>query len=248
MTGGEALILVAGGFVAGTINTLAGGASSITVPLLVLVGLPGTVANGTNRIGIFVQSVWAALRFRAAGFSGFAHSAPILLPTCAGATLGAWWVSTLADRTFEQLFGIVMVLLLLPMLAGQRWSIGSTDAPQRFRPAIEVVLFFAIGVFGGAFQAGVGLLLLAALNAMGHDLVRANSIKVVVNAVLTAVAVPIFIWRDQVAWLPALFLTIGFIAGSTLGVRLAVHRGERVIRPAVAVAIALLAGRMLGIY
>lgn len=244
----EASLLIAGGFAAGTINTLAGGASSLTVPLLVLLGIPGTIANGTNRVGIFVQSLWAALRFRAAGVSGLRGSVPILLPTSAGATLGAWWISGVADRTFEQLFAVIMLALVVPMISGRGFSARPAAEPRHFRPVTNFAVFFAIGAFGGAFQVGVGLLLLAALHYLGHDLVRANSIKVVVNTLLTGVALPIFIFRGQVAWLPALFLTVGFVAGSTLGVRLAVSRGERVIRPALAVAILLLAGKMVGLY
>jgi len=248
MTGAEAILLIAGGMVAGTINTLAGGASAITVPLLVLVGLPGTVANGTNRVGILIQSLWGALRFRAAGVSGFRASLPILLPTCGGAALGAYLISTVSDRAFERLFAIVMVLMLVPILSGHGLGSRGTAKVRSLGNATGFVVFFSIGVFGGAFQVGVGLLLLAALNYLGHDLVRANSIKMVVNTLLTAVAVPIFILRDQVAWLPAAYLTIGFVIGSSLGVHLAVKNGERIIRPAMAVAVVLLAGKMFGLY
>ena len=76
MTGAEAALLVVGATVAGVVNTLAGGASALTVPLLVLVGLPGTLANGTNRVGILTQNVVAAWRFRAEGVSGFRAAVP----------------------------------------------------------------------------------------------------------------------------------------------------------------------------
>lgn len=243
----EALLLIGAGFVAGTINTLAGGASALTVPLLVLLGLPGSVANGTNRVGIFVQCLWAALRFRAAGFSGFRASLPILLPACVGATLGAWWISSLADRTFEQLFAIVMLAMLAPMLRG-RFGVETQPRVRKLSSLTNFALFFLIGAFGGAFQVGVGLLLLAALNYLGHDIVRANSVKVVVNLVLTGIVVPIFVLRGHVAWLPALFLGIGFVLGGSVGVHLAVHRGARAVRPALAVAIVILAGKLLGLY
>jgi len=251
MTMLESLALVAGGLVAGTINTLAGGASSLTVPLLVLLGVPGTVANGTNRVGIFVQSLWAALRFRAAGVSGFRDSIPLLVPTCLGAAVGALGISSVADQTFERLFAVVMMLMLVPIVGGPALGLGGRNggrAQRAMSAPLRFVVYFAIGAFGGAFQAGVGLLLIIALAYSGYDLVRANSIKVVVNTALTAVAVPIFIARGQVAWLPALALTIGFVAGSTLGVHLAVRGGERVIRPVLVGAVLLLAGKMLGLY
>ena len=245
----EAMMLIAGGAVAGTINTLAGGASAITVPLLVLLGLPGNVANGTNRVGIFVQSLWAALRFRAAGVSGFRSSVPVLVPTCIGSAVGALGITSVADQTFERLFAIVMVLLLVPILGGPGVGVRKARSERRsVSPPLRFLVFFAIGAFGGAFQAGVGLLLIVALAYAGYDLVRANSIKVVVNTALAAVAVPIFIVRGHVEWLPALVLTVGFVIGSTFGVHLAVAGGERVIRPVIAIAVLLLAGKMLGLY
>jgi uncharacterized membrane protein YfcA len=242
----EVALLVLGGFVAGIANTLAGGASLLTVPLLVLVGLPGTVANGTNRFGVCVQNIVASWRFRAEGVSGFRDAVPVLLPVAVGSTIGATVISQVSDTTFERLFGVVMVLLLLPMLgpggsakrgAGPRWS-----APTRS------LVFFLIGLYGGAFQAGVGIALVMALSYAGFDLVRANSIKVVVNALLTAVALPVFILQGQVLWLPGAILAVGFVGGGLVGVRLAVRGGERVIRPVLAVCVLALAGRMLGLY
>jgi len=90
--------------------------------------------------------------------------------------------------------------------------------------------------------------MVGALSHTGYDLVRANSIKVVTNVVLTAFAIPIFVWHGQVAWLPAGILAIGFAAGGALGAHVAVRGGERVIRPVMVLAIVALAGRMLGLY
>lgn len=110
------------------------------------------------------------------------------------------------------------------------------------------LLFFAIGLYGGAFQAGVGILLVFAISYAGYDLVRTNSIKVVVIFATTLFAVPVFIAANQVAWPEALVLAIGFAAGGALGSRIAVRGGERVIRPVLAIAVVALAGRMFGLY
>ena len=89
----ELAILVAGGFAAGVINTLAGGGSLISVGLLVFLGLPGTLANGTNRIGVLVQNITSAWRFRAEGVSGFGSAAPVLVPVLVGSLIGAYGIS-----------------------------------------------------------------------------------------------------------------------------------------------------------
>jgi uncharacterized membrane protein YfcA len=244
----EALALVGASLAAGTINTLAGGGSLITVPLLVLLGLPGGTANGTNRIGVLCQSLVAAWRFRSLGISERGVARPVLLPVAAGSLLGAWGVAQLSDALFERAFGVVMLLLLVPMLR-------ETARPGSARRAQPVHLgggwmavFFAIGVYGGAFQAGVGIPLLFALSRAGFDLVRANAVKVIVIAVLTLTAVPVFVWEGQVAWAPAAVLALGYSAGAELGTRIAVRGGERVIRWAVAAGVVALAGRMFGLY
>jgi uncharacterized membrane protein YfcA len=230
------------------VNTLAGGGSLLTVPLLVLLGLPGGVANGTNRIGILLQCSVAAWRFRALGVGGLRESAPVLLPVAAGALVGAWGVVQLSDALFERAFGVVMLLLLVPLLR----DLGvpkreRSQAPPQLGPRWALV-FFGIGLYGGSFQAGVGIPLLFALGYAGFDLVRANAIKVIVTAVLTLTAVPVFLLAGQIAWGPAGVLVVGYSAGAALGARLAVRGGERLIRPVLAAAVIALAGRMLGLY
>lgn len=248
MDASHALLLAAGGLVAGVVNTLAGGGSLLTVPLLVLLGLPGTVANGTNRVGILVQSGVAVWRFRAGGVFEARHALPVLAPVVVGSLIGAAAISRVADDTFERVFGVLMLVLLLPTLRslaprpaprgpGGGWSRGTTAA-----------IFFAIGLYGGSFQAGIGVPLLFALSHAGFDLVRANAIKMVVIAALTLAAVPVFVLEGQVAWLPALLLAAGYAGGGALGARFAVRGGERVIRPVLALALLGLAGRMIGLY
>jgi uncharacterized membrane protein YfcA len=249
VSGVDSALLVGGALVAGVVNTLAGGASALTVPLLVLTGLPGNLANGTNRIGILVQNFIAAWRFRAEGVSGFRASLPALVPTVLGSLIGAVAISRVADATFQRLFGIVMIVLLVPIVLGLTTR-DQPAAPTRPAPsrAMTFLAFFGIGLWGGAFQAGVGIAILFALSYAGYDLVRGNSVKVVINSALTLVAVPVFLLQGQVAWGPALLLSVGFAIGSTLGVRLAISRGEAVIRPILILAVLGLAGRMLGFY
>lgn len=244
----EILMLAGGGLVAGVVNTLAGGGSLLTVPLLVMLGLPGTIANGTNRVGILVQNLTAAWSFRSEGVSGLREAVPVLVPVALGSVVGAAAISQLADDTFERAFGVVMLLLLIPTLRGAARARASNTPVRRFSPFVSFAIFLSIGLYGGAFQAGVGIVLVFALSAAGYDLVRANSIKVVVIAALAIVSVPVFAFEGQIRWLPALSLGAGFAAGGWLGAHVAVRGGERVIRPALVLAVLALAGRMLGLY
>lgn len=243
----EIAYLIAGGLAAGVINTLAGGGSLITVPLLVLTGLPGTVANGTNRIGIALQSAVAIWRFEAAGVSEARRAVPLLAPLGVGSVLGAAIASHLPDAVFEKIFGVVMLALLIPTLRGRPGG-APADEPMLWPRGVTLAVFFAVGLYGGAIQAGVGIVLVFALSHAGFDLVRANALKMVVVAALTAVAVPVFIFEGLVDWLPAAVLSVGYALGGALGARVAVRNGERIIRPVLAVSVIALAGRMLGLY
>ncbi len=243
----DAALLMGGGLLAGIINTLAGGGSMLTVPLLVMVGLPGTVANGTNRVGILIQNGVAFAGFRAQGFGEIRSAIPVILPVALGSVVGAIAASRLTDQAFERAFGVLMLLLLIPTVRGITSKSG--DSPPRERAAwLRTLVFFGIGLYGGAFQAGVGLLLVAALAFTGIDLVRANSIKVLVNFCFSVLAVPIFAFAGQIAWPQALALGAGFAVGGAAGSRLAVQGGEKLIRPVLGLAIVALAGRMIGLY
>ena len=241
----DAALLALGGLAAGVVNTLAGGASLLTVPMLVMLGLPGPVANGTNRVGVLLGSAVATWRLAAHGVSGVSGVGPVLLPSALGAVLGAYLVVQLPADLFNRAFGVLMLVLLVPTLRGARIE---RVARQPLPPWLRAVIFFAIGAYGGAFQAGVGILLISVLSLSGIDLVRTTHIKTALNTCFTLLALPVFVLADQVVWREALALGAGFAAGGALGARLAVRGGARVIRPVLAVAVVALAGRMLGLY
>lgn len=252
----EIALLIGGGFAAGIVNTMAGGGSLLTVPLLVAVGLPGTLANGTNRLGLVFQNLIAVWRFRAEGVSELRRAVPILAPVVAGSALGAVAISRVDDATFERLFGVLMLALLVPTLrrratpaaGSQGEGRGSRETGAPWSRLTTTLVFFAIGVYSGSVQAGSGIFLLFALSHSGLDLVRANAVKVVVIAATTIVAVPVFAQAGQIAWVPGLILACGFAAGAALGATLAVRGGEALIRPVMAVCVVALAARMLGLY
>lgn len=244
MTWWEALLLVVGGFFAGGINAVAGGGSTLTVPLLVLAGVPGNAANGSNRIGILTSNSAAAVSFARLGVKGLAHTGRVVVPVIVGSLVGSYAISRLSNDDFERLFGFLMLPLIVLSIRKPK---ARTDRPA-WPYWLTILVFFGIGIYGGAVQAGVGLVLLAALTRAGFDLVTANHIKVLVNMVVTAVALPVFIINDQIRWIPAIVLAAGFTAGGWFGARFAVKGGERYIRAAMVVATLILAGSLLGLY
>lgn len=244
MTLWEAALLVLGGTAAGIINAMAGGGSILTVPLLVLAGVSGNDANGSNRVGILVSNFTAAWSFHQQGVKAYREAVPILLPVVVGSLIGSIAISRVTDDAFETIFG----LLMLPIIFLSIRKPKVREDVQTWSRATTIVVFVLIGIYGGAIQAGVGLVLLAALTRAGFDLVTANVIKVLITLVVTAIALPVFIINDQVRWIPALILTAGLGFGGWVGARIAVKGGERVIRIVMVVAAVGLAGRLLGLY
>ena len=241
----DALLVAGAGVIAGIVNAMAGGGSLLTVALLnVFVGLPGLIANGTNRVGVLVQNASSVAGYRKGGISGLRRALPVILPVTGGSLIGSLLVSSVTDATFERIFGVLMIPLVFLSLRVPR----SNGHQISWHPALTATVFFGIGLYGGAFQAGVGLLIVVALSRSGLDLINANAVKVVVILVLTAMAVPVFIARGQVDWGFAAVLAVGFAVGGWLGARIAVRGGDRVIRPVLIVAVMALAGRMMGLY
>ena len=241
-------MLAGAGLVAGVINTLAGGGSLLTVPLLIMLGLPGTIANGTNRIGILVMSIAAVWGFKREGLGALDEARPVLLPVALGGLIGAYAVAQMTDAAFERAFALIMLAFLVPTLRAPKRPASPTQTGGSPGTGVGTwLLFFLIGLYGGAIQAGVGILLVLALSYAGYDLVRANAIKVLLTLLFTVTAVPVFLLEGQIQWIPGLALAVGFSLGGVFGARLAVRGGERVIRPVLAGAVVVLAARLLGV-
>jgi len=244
MTEWEALLLVVGGLAAGVINTMAGGGSALTVPLLVLAGVPGNQANGSNRVGVLASSASAVASFRRSGVDGTKGAAPVLVPVVVGSLIGSFAISQVADDTFETIFGLLLIPIIILTIFKPKPAEGVDPWPM----TVTAVVFFGIGLYGGAFQAGVGLVMLTALTRAGFDLVTANSVKMLVNLVVTSIALPVFILQGQVVWAPALVLAAGYLVGGWFGAKLAVRGGERIVRVFMIGAALFLAGRLIDLW
>lgn len=224
----EALALVAVGTVSGALNVLAGGGSFLSLPLLIFLGLPPGVANGTNRIAILVQNMGAVWRFRSHGLWDPAWIPLAAGPAVLGAILGTWAAIEIGDETFRRVLAGLMVLatlwILWDPLSRRRSAPGGV--PRGGRRAAFAAAFFAVGVYGGFVQAGIGFLLAAVATWAGLDLVRGNALKVLVVLLLTPLSLAIFAWSGRVDWLVGLPLAAGHLLGALAGVRWTVLKGH----------------------
>jgi uncharacterized membrane protein YfcA len=241
----QALLVALVGVVAGVANVSAGGGSLLTVPMLIFTGLPGPVANGTNRIALILQNAVAIRAFRGGGVSEWRRSLPLTLVALPGVALGAWVGVVIEDQLFRRLLGLVLLVMLGFVLSRPRGR-GVPSAPSEPPRAATLACFVFIGFYSGFIQAGVGFLFIFALLTFEHlDLVRTNAVKVTAILAFQVLALAVYAWGGKVVWLPGLTLGVGNMLGGWLGVRLSLSRGERYLRPAIAVCVVAFALKLI---
>jgi hypothetical protein len=219
------------GFIAGFINTLAGSGSLITLPVLILLGLPANVANGTNRVGVLLQNIVAVATFRRGGKLEFGGSLKLAIPAILGSIVGASLAVDLDEATLNRTIGVLMLAMLaVVLLRPRRWlEVHTTETAAHY--AVQAPVFFVIGAYGGFIQAGVGIFLLAGLVlASGYNLVGANAIKNFIGLLFTVAALAVFVVNDQVRWGLGFLLAVGNAGGAWVAARMAVANGARFVR------------------
>jgi uncharacterized membrane protein YfcA len=237
------IALFGAGVAAGFINTVAGGGSVITIPVLVeIVG--ATAANGSVRIAILMQNVSAVLAYARQRAVLWRMVVPLLIPTVIGAVGGAWLATQLSADAIKRVFAFAVVMVALSVLIKPT---GWDESPEpRLRQPWTSVAFLAVGFYGGFVQAGVGFLFLAALvPGLGLGLVKGNGVKVVLIFGYLPFVLPLFISADQVDWLAGGLVGAGAMVGALLSATLAVKKGAGWIRWVLVIAAVAAAARML---
>ncbi len=234
--------LFAAGAVAGTLNVIAGGGSFLTLPVLIFLGLPPSIANGTNRVAIFLQNVGAVWSFKRFGVLDTRSLLWAAVPATLGAIPGTWLALAISDRAFQKTLALLMVAVTVWTLWSPGYKPGSTEAKTRFW-ALGAG-FFVAGLYGGFVQAGVGFLLLAGTSLAGLDLVRGNAVKVLAVLCFTSISLGIFAWQGRVDWWLGLCLAGGNVLGGLLGARLTVLKGHGWVKNVVTVTILIFAVKL----
>lgn len=242
----QAGILIAVGVIAGFVNTMAGGGSLLTLPVMIFMGLPPAMANGTNRVAIFLQNVSGIAGFRSKGVFVFPYSLWVGLTALLGAIVGAKISVDLDDETFNRIIAVVMIgVVLMTIFNPFKTSDTSNERMGTRQQIIGAISFFFIGIYGGFIQAGVGFIIMGTLTYVNHlSLVKVNSIKVFVVFTYTIAALAVFIIEDQINWLYGLVLAIGNMTGAWVASRWSVDKGDKWIKRFMIVMVTALAIRL----
>jgi uncharacterized membrane protein YfcA len=240
------LIVVGVGVAAGIINTLAAGGSLLTLPVLMALGLSPNMANGTNRIAIFLQNVVGVRQFHKEKVMDFPSGFRVGIPAAAGAIAGAFIAVNLNDEVMKlAIAGVMILVFFLILLKPNRW-INSHEEHPPIPYWVQVIVFFLVGIYGGFIQAGVGFFLLTSLVlGSGFELVKANSLKLFVILLYTPLALLIFFLHKDVNLWVGLVLAVGNMTGAWIGTKIAVKWGAVFIRYVVLVAILIASTKLI---
>lgn len=221
------------GIFTGFLNTVAGGGSLISMPILIFMGLPGTVANGTNRVAILTQNIFAVGGFHSKGVKlPFPYVYYLSGVSLAGGLIGAWLATDISDIVFNRILAVVMILVVLSIVLNRSSTQNrGVEKMATSNQVIGTILFFFLGIYGGFLQAGIGFLVIAMLAHVNNfNLVKINYIKVFAAILYTGAAVLIFAIEDKIIWSIGITLAIGQGIGAWYASRWSVDKGEKWIK------------------
>ena len=222
-------LLLIVGTIAGFLNVMAGGGSTITLPILIFMGLDSASANGTNRLAILIQNIFAVIGFQKGKKNSLAESFKMAVFALPGGIIGALAAVNVSDPVFKRILAGVLIFVIFSMFLPK---------PSQNKPAgsneniwLLYASMFGIGFYGGFIQAGVGFLLMAALfHITNLSLVKVNAHKVFIVLIYTIPAFAVFIAADKVDWALGFVLAAGNAAGGWISSQVQLKKGDKIIR------------------
>ena len=235
-------LLIIVGMLAGVINTLAGGGSLLTLPVLIFMGLPPNVANATNRIGIAFQALIGTAGYRSKGVSNFPFNIYLGISALIGSLIGAQIAVDIKGETFNKLLAIIMLFVVAVIVFKPKAS--SLQLPERLTGKYlfyAIIGFFFIGIYGGFINAGIGFVIILFLNNVNRlSLIKTNATKVSLVFIYTCGALALFAYNGKVDWSTGFVLAIGTSMGAWWSSRWSVDKGEGVIKIAMVIMVSLM--------
>jgi uncharacterized protein len=241
-------LLFAIGSVAGFINVMAGGGSTITLPTLIFLGLDSSLANGTNRVAILIQNISGIISFRRENYHQFTISLKLALFTVPGAIAGSIVATVISDTLFQEILAYVLIGIIISLLLPRPNKKQGKDLKHYQKNWLIYPAMVLVGFYGGFIQAGVGFLLMASLyHLMKLDLIRVNMHKIFIVAIYMIPSLAIFLITHNIDFKFGLTLAAGNALGAWWSAKVSVKKGQRVIQFILIGAILLMSLRLLDI-
>ena len=240
------LLLVVVGFAVGFINTVAGGGSLISLPVLIFLGLPPSVANGTNRVAVVIQNIMATAGFKSKGVSTYPFNIYLGISALFGAIIGAYIAVDIKGETFNRILAIIMIVVVLIIIFKPKMRLEDLVEKTSGKYLwIGIIAFFFFGIYGGFINAGLGFIIILFLHYFNQmTLVRSNATKVAVVLIYSLAALTVFVLNDKVIWEVGLILAIGNGAGAWLASRISVNKGDGFIKTFLVIMVVIMAVKL----
>ncbi|WP_421762839.1 sulfite exporter TauE/SafE family protein [Ekhidna sp.] len=231
MTVIEGIFLIGAGLFAGFMNTVAGGGSLLTLPLLIFLGLPSAEANASNRVAIFSQNIFSVAGFRSKGVRVFPFAIYVAIPAIFGAIIGSKIAVDIDETLFNRILAVIMLMVMGITVFKPNVKTQTEAMLTSKKIWVSVVAFFFVGIYGGFIQAGIGFIMIATLSAIhGFNMAKTNAIKVFVALSYTIAALIVFYLSGKIRWEYGLVLAIGQSAGGWVASRWSVGVSDKIIR------------------
>lgn len=239
------LALAVVGFIAGFVDSIAGGGGLLTVPALLLAGLDPVAALATNKLQSTFGSGSAVVAFARAGRIDFKAARFMVLMTFIGASLGALAVKIAPVDLLSAILPVLLVVMGVYFALTPKLS--DADARARTTPALFALTIGAgVGFYDGIFGPGTGsFFMLGFVLLLGYGVVRATAHTKLLNFTSNVAALLLFILSGKVVWSIGVAMGVGQFAGAQFGSRLAIANGARIIRPLLVLVCIAMAIRLL---
>jgi hypothetical protein len=223
-------------FLAGAINSVAGGGTLVSFPTLIWLGLNSITANATSTVAIWTGTLGSMVGYRRELRTAEPRFLALIVPSLIGGIAGAALLKLTPSSVFDRLVPFLILFATLLFMAqepvGRKLKTAGSEARRSAGWLTGAMLFqLGVGLYGGYFGAGIGILMLAALSILGlEDIHEMNALKVILAGTINGIAAAYFIWKDMVYWPYVLVMIVGAISGGLGGAGVARKLGGKTVR------------------
>ena len=229
------LLVFGAAVAAGAINSVAGGGTLVSFPTLIWLGVPSITANATNTVAVWPGSIGSAWGYRRELRGADPRVYALVVPSLVGSIIGAMVLYRTPTDVFDRLVPILILFATVLFMAQEpiqrRFNLAAAHAARSHWLSWTMVFQFVVGVYGGYFGAGIGIVMLATLSLMGHtNIHQMNGLKNLLATCINGTAALYFAVAGLVLWPDALIMAVGATAGGAGGASFARRMGHRTVR------------------
>ena len=238
----EIFLLLIVGLISGMVNTVSGGGSLLTLPILIFIGLPPNVANGTNRVVIVAQSLSGSIGYSSKGIYSYPFNIYLGISASIGAYIGAKIALNIDGEIFNKILAVIIIIVgALIFIQKKKLTNFVYERTTGKYLWFSMLVFFVFGIYGGFINAGIGILIMLFLNRLNQmSLVKSNATKVSVVFIYSLFALLIFAYNNSIDWKMGISMATGSIFGAWFASRWSVKKGDNLIRHAVIISTAII--------